>query len=66
HTLQRARAAAALSPQAARITKRTLQQIAGGGPTPAERRRHFDYASSDEHREGIAAFIEKRSPLFRP
>lgn len=65
-TLQRARHAASLSPQAARINKRTLRQIAGGGPTPAERRVHFDYAASAEHREGVTAFIEKRSPRFRP
>lgn len=66
HTLQRARHAAALSPQAARINKRTLRQIAAGGPTAAERRAHFDYAASAEHREGVTAFIEKRSPRFRP
>ena len=32
-TLQRARHIAALSPQAARINKRTLRQIAAGGPS---------------------------------
>ncbi|MES2101148.1 MAG: enoyl-CoA hydratase/isomerase family protein [Pseudomonadota bacterium] len=65
-TLQRARHAAALSPQAARINKRTLRQIAALGPTASERRAHFDYAASAEHREGVTAFIEKRSPRFRP
>jgi enoyl-CoA hydratase len=65
-TLQRAHHAAALSPQAARINKRTLRQIAAGGPTTTERRAHFDYAASAEHREGVTAFIEKRSPRFRP
>jgi len=64
HTLQRARLAAALSPQAARINKRTLRQIARGGPTPDERRAHFTYADSNEHREGVTAFIEKRPPRF--
>ena len=63
-TLQRARLAATLSPQAARINKRTLRQIARGGPTPGERRAHFTYADSDEHREGVTAFIEKRAPRF--
>jgi enoyl-CoA hydratase len=63
-TLQRARHAAALSSQAARINKRTLRQLAGGGPSDAERRAHFDYAASAEHREGVTAFIEKRSPRF--
>ncbi|MEP7102106.1 MAG: enoyl-CoA hydratase/isomerase family protein [Burkholderiales bacterium] len=65
-TLQRARHAAALSPQAARINKRTLRQIGAGGPSADERRAHFDYAASAEHREGVMAFIEKRSPRFRP
>ena len=65
-TLQRARHAAALSPQAARINKRTLRQLAAGGPTTAERHAHFGYAASAEHREGVTAFIEKRPPQFRP
>lgn len=65
-TLQRARHAAALSPQAARINKRTLRQLAAGGPTATERRAHFDYAASEEHREGVTAFIEKRPARFRP
>jgi enoyl-CoA hydratase len=62
--LQRAGQIATLSPQAARINKRTLRQIAASGPTPAERHAHFAYADSAEHREGIAAFIEKRPPSF--
>jgi enoyl-CoA hydratase len=65
-TLRRALAVAALSPQAARINKRTLRQIAAGGPNAAERRAHFDYAASAEHREGVTAFLEKRPPRFRP
>ncbi len=65
HTLQRAGHVATLSPQAARLNKRTLRQIAAGGPTAAERRAHFGYADSAEHREGIAAFLEKRPPHFQ-
>jgi enoyl-CoA hydratase/carnithine racemase len=65
-TLQRARHAATLSPQAARINKRTLRQIAAGGPSAEHRRAHFDYADSAEHREGVTAFIEKRPAQFRP
>ncbi|HEY4068188.1 MAG TPA: enoyl-CoA hydratase-related protein [Burkholderiaceae bacterium] len=64
-TLKRARAAAALSPQAARLNKRTLRQIAAGGPSAAQRAAHFSYADSAEHREGVTAFIEKRPPRFR-
>lgn len=66
HALQRAAHVAALAPQAARINKRTLRQIARGGPTADERRAHFAYADSAEHREGIAAFIGKRTPRFPP
>jgi enoyl-CoA hydratase/carnithine racemase len=65
HALQRARAMAALSPQAARINKRTLRQIASDGPTAPERHEHFDYADSAEHREGVTAFIDKRPPRFQ-
>ena len=65
-TLRRARDAAALSPQSARINKRTLRQLVDGGPRAAERHAHVDYAASAEHREGVTAFIEKRPPQFRP
>jgi enoyl-CoA hydratase/carnithine racemase len=61
----RARRIAELSPQAARINKRTLRQIAAGGPDAAQRLAHFNYAQSAEHREGVMAFIEKRTPRFQ-
>jgi enoyl-CoA hydratase len=64
NTFARARAAAALAPNAARLNKRTLRQLAAGGPSAAERRAHFGYAASAEHREGVTAFIEKRAPQF--
>jgi enoyl-CoA hydratase/carnithine racemase len=63
--LQRAERIAELSPQAARINKRTLRQIAAGGPDATERLAHFNYAQSAEHREGVMAFIEKRTPRFQ-
>ena len=63
--LRRAAQIATLSPQAARINKRTLRQIAAGGPSPAERHAHYAYADSAEHREGVTAFIEKRPPRFQ-
>ncbi len=65
HTLARARALAHLSPQAARINKRTMRQLATGGPSEAERLAHYGYAPSEEHREGVMAFIEKRTPRFQ-
>ena len=64
-TLRRAQALAALSPQAARINKRTLRQFSVGGPSDAEREAHYAYADSHEHREGVTAFIEKRTPRFQ-
>ncbi|HEX2544853.1 MAG TPA: enoyl-CoA hydratase-related protein, partial [Ramlibacter sp.] len=59
---------AQLAPQAARMNKRMLRRIAGsapGAPLPADLlERAYDYASSGEHREGISAFLEKRTPRF--
>jgi enoyl-CoA hydratase/carnithine racemase len=58
----------ALAPQAARMNKRTLRRL-GGQPVdaapPADLlERAYDYATSNEHREGISAFLEKRPPRF--
>jgi enoyl-CoA hydratase len=64
--LERAQAIAQLAPQAARINKRTLRQVARGGPGTDERHAHYAYAASAEHREGIAAFLAKRAPRFEP
>jgi enoyl-CoA hydratase/carnithine racemase len=55
---------ASLSPQAQRINKRTLRQLAEGGPSAAQRHEHFGYADSAEHREGLAAFVQRRPPRF--
>jgi enoyl-CoA hydratase/carnithine racemase len=58
--LASARRAAALSPQAARLNKQALRDLASGtSPAGAYR-----YADSAEHREGIAAFLEKRRAAF--
>jgi len=56
---------AGLSPQAMRLNKRVLRAFAR--PTfsaPEDRAAHYAYADSDEHREGLAAFIEKRPAKF--
>lgn len=57
---------AALSPQALRLNKRALREFAGGGPpsTAEQRRPHYAYADSAEHREGLAAFNERRPARF--
>lgn len=62
--LQRAERLQALAPGAARINKQTFRRIAAGGPSAAERLAHFDYAPGAEHREGVAAFTERRAPRF--
>jgi enoyl-CoA hydratase/carnithine racemase len=55
-----ARRIAQLAPQAARMNKRTLRAQHSGKALPDA----YDYAPSDEHREGIAAFLAKRQPAF--
>lgn len=57
---------AELSPQAARLNKQALRRFASGQPsTREEREPHYAYAPTDEHREGLAAFNEKRPARFR-
>lgn len=51
---------AGLAPQAARLNKRALRAIAAGQAVEGA----YDYAAGAEHREGIAAFLEKRKPVF--
>ena len=59
---------AQLAPQAARMNKRMLRRLAGrAADAPLAEdllARAYDYATSAEHREGISAFLEKRSPRF--
>jgi hypothetical protein len=43
-----------------------VRQLTEGGPTPEQRRAHYAYADSAEHREGLAAFLEKRPARFAP
>ena len=51
---------AELAPQAAKMNKRTLRALQSGKAVPYA----YDYAPSVEHREGVAAFLEKRKPAF--
>jgi enoyl-CoA hydratase/carnithine racemase len=55
---------AMLSPQALRLNKQTLRQVAQGGTNAELRDRFFAFADSREHREGLAAFLDKREPRF--
>ena len=52
---------AGLSPQAMRLNKRVLRAFARPSfSEPEDRAAHYAYADSDEHREGLSAFMEKR------
>lgn len=58
---------ATLSPQAMQLNKQALRQFArGGNSSRAQREPHYAYAPSDEHREGLAAFNERRPANFPP
>jgi enoyl-CoA hydratase/carnithine racemase len=66
------RQVASLAPQAARLNKRTLRALREQHHADPQRRAAalavlagaYDYAGAAEHREGIAAFLEKRRPAF--
>ena len=56
---------AGLSPQAMRLNKRVLRAFARPSfSEPEDRAAHYAYADSNEHREGLNAFIEKRPAKF--
>ncbi|RST56743.1 enoyl-CoA hydratase/isomerase family protein [Variovorax sp. MHTC-1] len=58
--LAHAQRIAALAPAAARLNKRTFF----AGTVDRLLASAYDYADSPEHREGIAAFLAKRTPVF--
>ena len=64
HVADTARRVAQLAPQAARLNKQTLRAIAAGDWQAPILAQPYGYAASAEHREGIAAFVEKRKPHF--
>jgi enoyl-CoA hydratase/carnithine racemase len=56
---------AQLSPQALRLNKRALRDFAAPPlSSAAQRAAYYGYADSAEHREGLAAFNDKRPPRF--
>lgn len=65
-----ARRIASLAPQAARLNKRTLRALRErndpirAADAAAELAAAYRYAPAAEHREGVAAFLDKRKPLF--
>jgi enoyl-CoA hydratase/carnithine racemase len=60
-----ARRMAALAPQAARMNKQTIRTLLSASSAGVlEDEQSYAYADSAEHREGIAAFLEKRKPVF--
>ena len=78
HCNTQALAIAALAPQAARLNKQTFRALnravepmdSAGEATDliansSKTMSCYDYANSPEHREGIAAFLAKRPPVFR-
>jgi enoyl-CoA hydratase/carnithine racemase len=64
HALHSASRIASLAPQAARLNKQTLRALAQGQAADALVAGAYAYAAGAEHREGIAAFTEKRKPDF--
>lgn len=61
---QRALHAAQLAPQAARLNKQTLRALQAADLPGNCLEQAYTYADSAEHREGIAAFMDKRKPRF--
>ena len=57
---------ARLAPQAARMNKATLRALAQAQSATLERlvATAYDYAASAEHREGVSAFMDKRTARF--
>ena len=62
--LQRVLRMTRLAPQAARMNKQALRALSSGQSAQALLATAYDYADSAEHREGIAAFLTKRPPIF--
>ncbi|MBO7411429.1 MAG: enoyl-CoA hydratase/isomerase family protein, partial [Ottowia sp.] len=61
--LELAQRIAALAPQAARLNKRTLREVATSAQA-LDTGDAYAWAASAEHREGIQAFLQKCTPQF--
>jgi len=62
--VQRVQRLARWAPHATRLNKRTLRALASGRSAESLLSEAYAYADSAEHREGIGAFMAKRSPAF--
>jgi len=60
----RAARIASMAPQAARLNKQTMRSLLASAVPHDLMHQAYRYADSPEHREGIDAFLGKRSPVF--
>ncbi len=64
-TLASVRSIVAGAPLVARWHKQWIARLLAGSPlTDAEKRASFAFLATDDYREGLAAFLEKRTPRF--
>ncbi len=53
------------APLVARWHKQWVKRLMGGTPlSEAEKRQAFDFLATDDYREGLDAFLNKRTPRF--